>query len=107
MAELDRCGIGEMHRIAHDVGLTGADLSVLAAKRPNSANLLYRRMDAIKLDPKEIAKIDLPVLRDLQRVCTLCRSKSECEHALAQNPSNPAWKGYCPNVMTLTALVLD
>jgi hypothetical protein len=107
MAELDRCGTGEMQRIAHDVGLTGTDLSVLAAKRPNAANLLYRRMDEIKLEPEAVAKVDLPVLRDLQRVCTLCRSKSECAHALARTPSDPAWKKYCPNAMTLTALVLE
>jgi hypothetical protein len=30
MADLDGCGPAEMERIAHDVGVSGADLSILA-----------------------------------------------------------------------------
>ena len=102
MVELDRCGPSEMERIASDVGVSGADLAILAGKWPDAADLLYRRMKRM-----EITQADAEVRRDLQRVCTVCGSKRRCEHALANNPSDPAWQKYCPNATTLLALAAE
>jgi hypothetical protein len=107
MADFDRCGPAEMERIARDVGVSGADLSILAGKWPDAADLLYWRMNEIKLDRMEITHADAQVMRDLQRVCTVCGSKWRCEHALANNPSDPAWQKYCPNATTLLALAAE
>jgi len=107
MADLDGCGPAEMERMAHDVGVSGADLSILAGKWPDAADLLYWRMNEIKLDRKEITHADPQVMRDLQRVCTVCGSKRRCEHELAKNPSDPAWEKYCPNATTLSALAAE
>ena len=107
MADLGRCGPAEMERIARDVGVSGADLSILAGKWPDAADPLYWRMNEIKLDRKEITHADPQVMRDLQRVCTVCASKRRCEHELANNASDPAWKKYCPNATTLAALVAE
>jgi hypothetical protein len=93
MADLDSFGPAEMERIARDVGVSGADLSILAGKWPDAADLLYWRMNEIKLDRMEITHADAQVMRDLQRVCTVCGSKRRCEHALANNPS--AWRSRC------------
>ena len=68
MADLGRCGPAEMERIARDVGVSGADLSILAGKWPDAADPLYWRMNEIKLDRKEITQADPQVMRDLQRV---------------------------------------
>jgi hypothetical protein len=107
MVDLNACGPAEMERIARDVGVSGADLSILAGKWPDAADLLYRRMNEIKLDRMEITQADAQVIRDLQRVCTVCGSKRRCEHALAKNPSDPAWEKYCPNATTLLALAAE
>jgi uncharacterized protein YjiS (DUF1127 family) len=107
MVDLDCCGSAEMERIARDVGVSGTDLSILAGKWPDAADLLYWRMNEIKLDRKEITQADPQVMRDLQRVCTVCGSKRRCEHALAKNPSDLAWQKYCPNATTLSALVVE
>jgi Family of unknown function (DUF6455) len=107
MADLNACGSAEMERIARDVGVSGTDLSILAGKWPDAADLLYRRMNEIKLDRMEITQADPQVIRDLQRVCTVCGSKRRCEHALAKNPSDPAWQKYCPNATTLSALAAE
>jgi hypothetical protein len=96
-----------MERIARDVGVSGADLSILAGKWPDAADLLYWRMNEIKLDRMEITQADAQVMRDLQRVCTVCGSKRRCEHGLATNPSDPAWQKYCPNATTLSALATE
>ena len=107
MADFDSCGPAEMERIARDVGVNGADLSTLAGKWPDAADLLYWRMNEIKLDPMEITHADAQVMRDLQRVCTVCGSKRRCKHELANNPSDPAWQKYCSNATTLLALAAE
>jgi hypothetical protein len=107
MADLDSWGPAEMERIARDVGVSGADLSILAGKWPDAANLLYWRMNEIKLDRMEVTQADAQVMRDLQRVCTVCRSKRRCKHELANNPSDPAWQKYCSNATTLLALAAE
>jgi hypothetical protein len=107
MADLDRCGPAEMERIARDVGVSGADLSILAGKWPDAADRLYWRMNEIKLDRMEVTRAGPQVMRDLQRVCTVCGSKRRCEHELANNPSDPAWQKYCPNATTLSALAAE
>jgi len=106
MVDLDRCGPAETECIARDVGVSGADLSILAGKWPDAADLLYWRMNEINLDRKEITHADPQVMRDLQRVCTVCGSKRRCGHELANNPSDPAWQKYCPNATTLLALAV-
>jgi hypothetical protein len=107
MVDLDRCGPADVKRIARDVGVSGADLSILAGKWPDAADLLYGRMNEIKLDRMEVTHADPQVMRDLQRVCTVCGSKRRCEHELAKNPSDPAWQKYCPNATTLLALAAE
>ena len=107
MAELDRCGPSERAHIAHDVGVSSADLSILAGKWPNSADLLLRRMDESNLDATEIKKAEPQVIRDLQRTCSFCMSKRKCSHDLATKPSDPAWQSYCPNTTTLKALIAE
>ena len=107
LVDLDCCGPAEVERIARDIGVSGADLSILAGKWPDAVDLLYWRMNEIKLDRKEITQADPQVMRDLQRVCTVCGSKRRCEHQLARDPSDPAWQKYCPNATTLSALAAE
>jgi hypothetical protein len=95
MAELD-------WRIAHDLAVSPADLRVLAGKWPD--DLLSRRLEQLDLDA---AHVEPQVLRDLERVCTLCGSKRRCRHDLAGDPSESRWLEYCPNATTLGALVAE
>jgi hypothetical protein len=94
----------ERERIAHDMGLDGAELRALAAQRGDAADLLPRRMGALGLDPTETARQEPAVLRDMQRLCSFCQSKGRCEHDLDLAARNPVWEKYCPNVGTLKDL---
>jgi hypothetical protein len=107
MAYLGCCGPSEVERMACDVGISRQDICTLAGKWPGSADSLLQRMKEIKLDPAEIARIEPQVLRDLERVCTLCASKRKCQRDLARNPSDGTWREYCPNAMTLAALTAE
>jgi hypothetical protein len=97
-------GADETRAIAHDVGVSVSDLEDLTARRPESAELLLRRMSALKLDPSRVARSEPLVLRDLQRLCTMCQSKGRCVRDLATDPTSERWRDYCPNVTTLDAL---
>ncbi len=104
LAELQHYSSAELDRLGRDAGVGGNDLRVLAGKWPDSADLLTRRVEALGLDAREITREDPQTMRDLQRVCTVCASKSECEHDLARQTKNPDWQDYCPNAATFTAL---
>jgi uncharacterized protein YjiS (DUF1127 family) len=106
-----RNGLAELHRsraglelLARDVNLSPWDLRAVAAKWPDGSDLLGRRLTTLRLDPEQFSSVQLGALRDLERVCTLCGSKSHCEHDLERNASTAAWRDYCFNVATLDAL---
>jgi len=68
------------------------------------ASLLFRRMAALQVDRDEIASDDPLLFRELQALCTLCRSKERCVLDLAQERENEGWREYCLNATTLNAL---
>jgi len=107
VADLDRCGPDEIERVARDLGVRGAELRILAGKWPGAADLLGRRMRHLKLDADDTTHAMPRVMRDLQRTCTLCQSKRQCERDLSSNPREPVWRTYCPNEITLAALVAE
>jgi len=96
-----RKGLAELHQLrtglellARDVNLSPWDLRAVAAKWPDDGDLLRRRLTTLQLDPEQFSSVQLGALRDLQRVCTLCDSKSPCEHDLARDASSADWRGY-------------
>ena len=90
--------------MAHDIGVSSAELYRLASQAPESADLLCRRMEVLDLDQNEVARVERATFQDLQRVCSMCDCKKRCARDLTHNPADPAWKDYCPNAQTLTAL---
>jgi hypothetical protein len=108
VAALADWGPAEAARIAHDIGLGGAaELRVLAGKWPDSTDLLSRRMRQINLDAAKIVQVEPQVVRDLERVCTLCASKRRCSRDFVKGQSASSWQAYCLNTMTLRALTAD
>jgi hypothetical protein len=104
LAELEACGCAEMERIARDTGVGAGDLRVLAGKWPDSADLVGRRLTALGIDATEVGRSTPEVMRDLQRVCSVCADKRVCEHDLDRGPAHSGWLDYCPNVETLHAV---
>jgi hypothetical protein len=103
-SSLAECGAEGLERMAHDIGVSTAELSQLAKQGPQSADLLCHRMEGLDLDGNEVARVERATFQDLQRVCSLCDCKRRCARDLARDPSDPVWKDYCPNVQTLAAL---
>jgi hypothetical protein len=77
-----------------------------SARYSYDASLLFRRMAALQIDRDELASDDPLLFRELQALCTLCRSKERCVLDFAQESEgagNQTWSEYCPNDATLNA----
>ena len=100
--EFDLMTAREVDEIAHELNLPASDLRALARGR-GSPELLYKRLKHAGLSEQALASSHSDVLRDLQRVCGLCRETARCAGDLArERRASPA--KYCPNEFTLTAL---
>lgn len=106
-SDLDALDDVEMNRIAKDLGVGVADLRAISAKGPHAADLLLQRMARLGLDPAAIKQCEPEVMRDLQRLCTMCESHGRCARDMAHAGPDLEWEEYCPNVSTLRALVLE
>ena len=101
---LDACDSQEIERIARDVGLSPSDLRHMAELGPDAAKQLLDRMALLHLDPDALAKSEPNTMRDLQRLCSNCESKKQCQRDLLLASDDQAWRHYCPNADTLDTL---
>jgi hypothetical protein len=104
LSEQERCGADE---VARDLGLPASDLRAPANHGSGGANLLRRRMETLHLNPNELALSDPLMLADLQRLCTMCKSRGACALELEHVSADAAWgewREYCPNAATLNEL---
>ena len=105
--ELESCDPDQVEGIARDLGMSVSELRVVVRHGRDGADLLRRRMAALGLDPDELARSEPATLRDLQKLCTMCRSRGRCARDLAQESADPDWqdwRDYCPNAATLDML---
>jgi len=98
------CDEGDIERMARDMRMSASELRAVSKRGPNAADLLQCRMAALDLDSKEVTRTEPAAMRDLQRVCTLCKSHKRCAWDFARRAPLAAWDRYCPNTGTLTAL---
>lgn len=103
-SDLDLCGDEGVADMAHDAGLSVAELRHLAKLGPDAADLLGKRMAELDVNQELLAHNEPQTLHDLQRLCSLCQVHRRCARDLAHDPNDPGWKDYCPNVGTLTTL---
>lgn len=94
----------ETAQIAADVGLSVADLVRVEQMGPQAADPMVHRLAAMGMNPDEVARVEPAVFHDLQRVCSFCDEKRQCQHELRRDPDGTEWKTYCPNMPTFEAL---
>jgi hypothetical protein len=100
LRELDNCR-EELGVIASDLGTSTNELYRLSEKGPDAARELHNRLAALHL--VEEASAQPFVMRDLERVCSLCGSKQRCNRDLARGFAS-LHDAYCPNQPTMVAL---
>ena len=94
----------ELGRVAGELGMSTNALEGLVARGPDAAHLLYERMRALGLSKADVDHAAQGAMRDLQRTCACCNEKGICEKDLEECPSDPVWKRYCPNAVSLESL---
>lgn len=104
-----RSEIGAMDRetvreLAHDIGVTPADLYRLDRNGSSDISLLNERLYEEGVNSATLQAKWPSVWKDLERTCALCESKDECQQDLAVDPDAQEWHRYCPNSGTIETL---
>jgi hypothetical protein len=103
-ADLGGLGPDELARVASDVGVSPSELRALSQHCSDAAALLERRIAALDMDAKVLARDAGAQLRDMERLCTMCENKGRCARDLAADPDDEVWRKYCPNQEALIDL---
>jgi hypothetical protein len=105
--ELASLGVGKIEHLVDDTGVAGPAFRSLAQdaeKRPDTLDLLSRRMQQINFDAEEL---EPQLMQELQNICLSCGNKHKCKRDLTKRSANLAWLGYCPAAPTLVALMSE
>jgi hypothetical protein len=70
----------------------------------HAADELPLLLKALEIDDAALERTHPLVLRDMERVCTLCRHKAKCDMDLADGTSAEDFSSYCPNESTIKQL---
>ncbi|HLZ01127.1 MAG TPA: hypothetical protein VKR55_03135 [Bradyrhizobium sp.] len=100
--ELGRLDAQQFEAVARDLNLSPAELNALAVTPPSALESLGKRLAYIGISENTLAASSYDVLRDMQRVCSLCTFKARCAADLRRGRC--AAPTYCPNESTLRAL---
>lgn len=102
--ELGQLSRVEFNRVANDLQISPSDLTELVNQGPHAADELPKLLGALGIDTADLARVEPMVLHDMERVCSLCNQKRECDHDLAVGTSAEHFQGYCPNAPTIAGL---
>jgi hypothetical protein len=101
MRQLDRT---DFDRIANDLRIAPEDLEELVRHGRHSADELPKMLEQLGIDEQRLGQAQPLLLRDMERVCSLCRHKPQCDRDLADGTAAENYHGYCGNAATLEAL---
>jgi len=104
LSEIRRMNRADFDLIAHDLRLSPGDLDRLVAAGQHSADEMPKTLKALGIDVAAIARAEPLLVRDMQRVCSLCHDKAHCHRELADGTAAQHYKDYCPNAPTIDAL---
>ena len=101
MREMDAANFGQ---IASDLRMSSADLEALVRQGPHAADELPKMLAALGIDQDDLARTEPLVLRDMERVCSMCINKRQCDRDLAAGTSAAHYEEYCANAPTIDGL---
>ena len=101
MREMDAANLGQ---IASELRMTSADLEALVRQGPHAADELPKMLTALGIDQDALARTEPLVLRDMERVCSLCTHKRQCDRDLIAGTAAAHYEEYCGNAGTIDGL---
>jgi hypothetical protein len=109
-----RCGAGdelasmsreEIRDLASDLSLSEGDLVALSASLNDNTALMEGMMRARGFDPASVRQSFGTLMRDVERVCSRCRSTGRCRRELDAGTAAAHAHEYCPNAGTFDDLI--
>ena len=104
LSEIRQMDRTDFNRIAGDLRISPDDLDLLVRQGPHAADELPKLLEALGIDQTLLANTEPLLLRDMERVCTLCSHKRQCDRDLAAGTSAEHYEGYCLNASTIDGL---
>ena len=101
MRQLDRA---DFDRIASDLRISPDDLEELVRHGKHSADELPVMLEQLGISADGLGRAQPLLLRDMERVCSLCAHKTRCDRDLADGTAAENYHGYCANASTLESL---
>ncbi|MBR1223376.1 MULTISPECIES: hypothetical protein [unclassified Bradyrhizobium] len=101
MRDMDAVNFGQ---IASDLRVSSADLETLVRRGPHAANQLPKMLGALGINQVDLARTEPLVLRDMERVCSLCNHKRQCGRELVAGTAAAHYADYCANAHTIDGL---
>jgi transcriptional regulator with XRE-family HTH domain len=95
---------GELERIAHEFGVTPADLHMLVRRGSHGVEELPKILEALGIDEAAISRAQPALLRDMERVCAFCNHKRRCNQELAAGTASSNYVEYCGNADAIDVL---
>lgn len=102
LRQLDR---SDFDRIANDLRIAPDDLEDLVRHGHHAADELPQMLEQLGIDSDRLQRAQPLLLRDMERVCSLCQHKARCNLELVTGAAVESYPGYCANASTLESLV--
>ena len=108
-----QCGAGddlavmsrdELRGLASDLSLSEGDLAALSTTLNDNTALMEGMMRARGFDPSQVRRSFGTLMRDVERVCSLCRATGRCRRELDAGTAAAHAHEYCPNAATFDDL---
>lgn len=104
LSEIRRMNRTDFDAIARDMRVSSDDLDRLVQIGPHGADELPEILKNLGIDEADLARTQPLLVRDMQRVCAMCRDKAQCDGDLAAGTTAEHYRDYCPNAPTIHAL---
>lgn len=104
LSEIRRMNRTDFDMIAQDLRVSPDDLDRMVEAGPHSADEMPKMLEALGIDLDDLVRTKPLLVRDMERVCALCRDKAQCHGDFAAGTAAEHYKDYCPNAPTIEAL---
>lgn len=104
LSEVRQMNRTDFDLIARDLRVSPDELDRLVAAGAHSADEMPEMLKALGIEVTDLARVDPLMVRDMQRVCSLCRDKAHCHGELAGGTAAQHYREFCPNAPAIDAL---
>jgi transcriptional regulator with XRE-family HTH domain len=107
LSEIRQMDRDDFERIAADLRISPGELDELVRQGPHAADELPQMLKVLGVDEAALSRTEPLVLRDMERVCAMCRDKPRCHRDLAAGTAGAHYEEYCLNAPTIDRLGED